>query len=94
MDRVFKKKEDIITRDIVGETLLVPIRGELANMQKLFALEDVAAFVWEHLDGKKALDEILEMMTTHFDVDFEEAKTDLVEFIDALSAADLIEQKK
>lgn len=93
MDRIFKKKEDIVSREIVGETLLVPIRGELANMQKLFALEDVGATIWELLDGKKTLGEILELITDSFDVTPEEAHADLLEFIDDLSEKGLIELK-
>jgi Coenzyme PQQ synthesis protein D (PqqD) len=93
MDRIYCKKENIITREIVGETLLVPIRGELANMQKLFALEDVSAFIWEELDGVKTLGFILERVTDSFEVDRRGAETDLVEFIDALEAAELIEEK-
>ena len=92
MNRVFRKKEDIVTRNIVGETLLVPIRGELANMQRLFALEKVSAFIWGQLDGVNTLGDILERITDSFEVDRREAETDLMEFIEALETAELIQE--
>jgi len=44
----YRHSEDVVTRQIVGETLLVPIRGDLAGSQRLFALDAVGEFIWHH----------------------------------------------
>jgi hypothetical protein len=46
---VYRKKKDLVTREIAGETLIVPTRGNLADMQRIFALNGVAGFIWQHL---------------------------------------------
>jgi hypothetical protein len=91
LDSIFRKKDDIVTRLIAGETLLVPIYGELANMEKIFSLDPVAAFIWEQLDGKKRLKDIRDGLLDAFDVEKEQAETDILEFVGELLEAGLIE---
>ena len=35
---IYKKTQEIIDRRVAGETILVPLRGKLVDMQQLFAL--------------------------------------------------------
>jgi hypothetical protein len=89
-EKRYKKGESIVSRAIVGETLLVPIRGNLADMQKIFSLNDVADYVWDHLDGEKNLIDIRNGILDEFEVSEDEAESDLLEFINELLEADLI----
>lgn len=90
--RVFKKQEDIVHREIAGESILVPIRGKLADMQRLFSLDPVAEHIWQQLNGKRTVDEICKSVFDTFDVKKEQAEADLMEFIDELLAAGLISE--
>jgi hypothetical protein len=94
LDSKFLKREEIVTRRIAGETLLVPIYGDLASMERIFALDPVAEFIWEQLDGEKSLKDIRDGVLGAFDVRKEKAETDIFEFIDELVKADLIVQAK
>jgi len=93
LNMVYQKKENVVTRHIAGETLLVPIYGDIANMEKIFTLDPVAAFIWEHLDGKKSLKDIRDDVLKAFDVEKEQAETDIFEFVDELVEASLIETR-
>lgn len=86
----FKRNEHIVSRAIVGETLLVPIQGHLADMQRIFALNPVADYVWERLDGDTAIDQIAAAVLEEFDVSKNEADGDLVELFEDLIAAELV----
>jgi len=88
--KIFKKRETIVSRFIAGETILVPIRGNLADMEKIFSLEQVGEFIWQQLDGKQDLSDICIRIADVFDVDQETAEADLDAFITELQAADLI----
>lgn len=90
MDPIFRKKEEILTRRIAGETLLVPVSSDLANMERIFMLDTVAAFIWEQLDGTKSLKQIRDKVLDAFDVKKEQAETDISKFIGELLGADLI----
>lgn len=92
IDTVYRKKEKVIARNIAGEDLLVPVRGSLADMQKLFVLEGVGEFIWENLDGRKTVKDILGDLLGSFDGEREQVEKDLVEFVAGLKEADLIEE--
>ena len=91
-DKIYKKKEAVVSREIAEETILVPVRGQLADMQKIFSLNQTAEYIWKNLDGKKTLNEILDELLAHFEVEKGEAETDISEFITDLIDADLIEE--
>ena len=86
----YKKNEEIVTRGIAGETLLVPIKDKLADMQRIFALNSVAEYVWQKLDGEKSLGEIRDDILATFDVEQEQVDADLKEFMAELLDAGLV----
>ncbi len=50
-------------------------------MDSVYTLNETGAFIWEKLDGKSTLAEIISSMQTEFDVDAETAKNDLLAFV-------------
>jgi hypothetical protein len=91
-DKRFKRHDHIVSRAIIGETLLIPISGQLADMQHIFTMNSVAVSIWDQLDGKSSLGEIRDGMIDRFDVQSEEATSDLLDFIHELCDAKLIEE--
>ncbi len=91
-EKVFKKKEEIVSREIAGETILVPISGKLADMQKIFAVDAVAEYIWQQVDGKKDIGMIRDKVVSSFDVDRKQADEDILGFVDQLINAQLIEE--
>lgn len=92
MSAVPKKRSDVLTRQIAGEAIIVPIRGRLADMQNIFAVNVVAEFIWERMDGKRTLDQIAGEVAQHFEVAEDVARSDVAEFVDELSRAGLIDK--
>ena len=90
-NKVFRKSSNIVIRKIADEFFLVPVRGELANMQKIFTLNPVAEYIWKELDNKNLYD-ICRGVTSAFDVKEEQAESDIQEFIAELLDADLIRE--
>ncbi|MCP4656319.1 MAG: PqqD family protein [bacterium] len=88
--QVFRKSDSLVTREIAGETLLVPMRGKLARLQRIFALNPVGAHIWEQLDGTRDLAAIHRSLVETFDVSPEQAEADLVEYVAMLRDAELI----
>ena len=86
----FKKAGEIVSRSIAGETILVPVSGKLADMQRIFALNPVAEFIWKRLDGEKDLSAIRDEILEYFEVGKEQAESDIREFISELLKEKLI----
>jgi hypothetical protein len=89
---VYRCRENLVTREIVGETIIVPISRELADLQKAFSLNATGGFIWERLDGSTSLETIHQAVTEHFKINKKDAWADLVELITDLTRADLIEK--
>lgn len=89
---VYRCRENLVTREIVGETIIVPITGELADLQQVYSLNATGAFVWARLDGNTTLETIRNALTEHFKVTKKAAWADLAELIADLAGAGLIEE--
>jgi hypothetical protein len=89
---VYRRDETLVTRVIADETLLVPVRGTLASLRQIFALNPVAAFAWERIDGSSSVETIVSDVVGHFDVERDRARSDLEELFGSLSAAGLIHE--
>ncbi len=93
MAKVFKKDECIATREVAGETILVPIRGKLAEMQRIFSLNPVARYIWQELNGKRTVEEIRDDVLANFAVEKEQADAEIHQFITELLEAGLIKER-
>lgn len=91
LERVYRKRKDVVSRSIAGEKILVPIRQELADMQRIFSLNSVADCLWEEIDGSKTVKELISNVLDRFDAESEAAETDVNSFLEDLLEADLIE---
>ena len=90
LDSIYKQADNIVTRRVLDETLLVPISGDLASMDELYTLNDTGAFIWQALDGTRPLAEIGQQLAQEYDGPPEEIETDLVEIVRDLIEAGLI----
>mgnify|MGYP000939954654 CR=1 FL=1 len=92
LDAAYRKKHEIVGRDIAGERLLVPVSGRIAELKRIFALSTVAGFIWDRIDGRMSLKDIHGEILDRFGVEPDEAGKDLDEFINQLLQLDLIER--
>lgn len=90
LSRRYRKNPSLVTREIAEETLLVPVKGQLAKLQRIFALNPVAAHIWRQLDEERSLRDVHESILDAFDVEPDEARVDMLEFVGSLCASDLI----
>ncbi len=90
--RVFRQRRDTVTREIAGEVLLVPVRGKLAQLQQIFVLNPVGAYIWRQLDGERDLEAIHRGLVDTFEVAGGEAEVDLFEYLGALEEAGLVSE--
>ncbi|MBI5848188.1 MAG: PqqD family protein [Nitrospirae bacterium] len=92
-EKVFVKNEDIVTRKITGELFIVPVRGKLADMQRIFTLNPVAEYIWHSLDGLTRIEDIRKGILATYDVDEQQIDSDIRDFIAELLEADLIKER-
>ena len=89
-EKIWCPSGHVVTRKIADETILVPVSGNLANMQRIFTINEVGASVWAMMDGKKTEKEIRNALQQVFDVEEVQLNKDLFDFIEQLKQSDLI----
>jgi len=90
LDRIYNKNENFVFRKIEDETILVPIKDNVGDMGSIYNLNEVAAFVWEQLDGKKSLRDIKHRLSEEYEVSAKEAEDDLSEYIAQLKEIEAV----
>jgi Coenzyme PQQ synthesis protein D (PqqD) len=90
MNECYRKSENIVTRRIAGQTLLVPVAANVADLDSLYMLNEMGTRIWELIGSNTTLDKVVETITREYDVEPEEAATSILEFINSLCEARLI----
>ena len=90
IEQSFRRNENFVFRQIDDETILVPIKNNVGDMGSIYNLNEVGAFVWEHLDGDNTLLDIKTMVAEEFEVAPEDAEKDLMEFIGQLAEIEAV----
>ena len=86
----YVQSADVVSRVIAGEHLLVPIRGNIADMDRLFALEGVAVYIWEQLGSPCTVESLAEKVVSVYDVPEECAVEDVTSLLKELERCALV----
>ncbi len=81
-----------MAREIAGEIILVPVRNRVGDLDSIFTLNEVGAFVWGLIGARASGSHIVDAISVEFDVPPAEAERDALEFIASLEAAGLVER--
>ena len=84
LDHRYQRNENFVYRRIEDETILVPIKDNVGDMGSIYNLNDVGAFIWEHLDGERNLQAIKDKILDEYEASPQEAESDLRAFMDDL----------
>lgn len=81
LDKVYKKNDSMVSRKIADEFILVPIRQNVGDLRSIYSLNEVAARIWELIDGKRNTKEIKAKIVEEFEITPEEVEKDLREHL-------------
>jgi hypothetical protein len=85
------RNPSIVSRKIDDEYILVPIRQNVGDLDSIFTLNEVGAFIWELIDGTRGTTAIREALVKEFDVTPERAEADLEYFLGRLTETGTLE---
>jgi hypothetical protein len=90
LDTCFAKENDLVSRDVAGEKIIVPIKGHVGDLEGVYTLNDLGATIWQLINGQTTARELAEAVKNEYDVGAEEAEKDVVDFLRSLEDAGLI----
>jgi hypothetical protein len=90
-NRVYRRSSDVVARQVGHESILVPIRQNVGNLDFVYTLSPVAARIWALLDGSRDIDAIVSELCGEFDVDRDTAMADVAELLTDLAETSLVQ---
>ncbi len=85
LEAVYSISEDVVSREIEGEILIVPLVSGIGDMEdELFNLNESGKAIWQRLDGQKNLKEVVEELSQEFEAPKEEIEQDVKGFMEEL----------
>ena len=90
VDEVYVREESAVTRRIAGETVIVPVRDDVADLDSIYTLNETGTFLWELLDGRHTVGELVEALVARFEVSPEVAGADVTRLIVSLREEGLL----
>jgi coenzyme PQQ synthesis protein D (PqqD) len=84
-------RRSFVTREIGGETLIVPVTGHVMELESIYVLNPVGSRIWELLRSPTTTDQIVAVVAGEFAVSRQDAATDTAEFLESLATRGLIQ---
>jgi hypothetical protein len=89
--RVFAHRGEFALRQVGSESILVPIRNHVGELDSVYVFTSVAARIWALFDGIRDVDSIVTIVCSEYDVEEAVVRADLEELLTSLTSADLVE---
>lgn len=77
----FNKSDDVVTREIEGQVILMPLHSSSRDLNCIYTLNETASNVWSLIDGKTNLSEIKSQLLNKYDVNESKLDKELNEFV-------------
>jgi len=82
----------VVTRKTGNEYVLVTVTNNIADMDSVYTLNETGAFIWEQIDGKRSVHEIINELTNEFEIDDDTATEDVLLFLEDMNKYLIIKQ--
>lgn len=90
MAAVFRHNDSLVTRDLAGEKVIIPVRGKVGDLGSIYTLNAVANDVWVLLDGKRRICDVVNQLQQEYEVDPRTLAVDIQALIADLQQEGLI----
>lgn len=87
----YVQNKEVVARQIEGETIIVPIRKGVGDMNSVYTLNPVGTVLWHYMAEGHTVPEMVERICSEFEVTPGQALGDVEGFIDSLLEEKLIQ---
>lgn len=87
---LLRARNGYVLRDIAGEYLLIPVALQDGSESQIAILNEVGKSLWELLQEEQTVDTMVQGITDSYEVSDEEARADIIDFVNQLSENHLL----
>lgn len=88
----YARNTDYVFRKIVNEMILVPIVQDVADMDCVYALNELGAHVWGQLEQPRSQFELQQAILQEYDAEAKVIESDLAAFLQEMIAVGAIRE--
>ncbi len=85
------RSRSVVSRVIGGETLIVPVRGNVGDLASIYSFNEIGSLIWKLLDIPNDLAGLAAAVEQEYEVDSERARKDVERFVNDMLSAGLVE---
>jgi len=74
-------KSKFVARQVADELVIVPLSGNVAQMNELFTLNETGKFIWENATANNSNASLAQLMIETFEIDESTATSDIEIFL-------------
>ena len=89
-DDCYVRDEHVVTRVIADETIIVPMKQTVEDLKAIFALNEMARVIWERIDGRTSVRELISSIYREYRVSPELLIRDVIELLISFETSGLI----
>ncbi|MEZ7867198.1 MAG: PqqD family protein [Paludibacteraceae bacterium] len=84
IENLYKLKSRFVARKVGNEVVVVPLVNNVAQMERLYTLNETAGFLWENLNETATVESLKTALLENFDVEDSVAEQDIQNFLENL----------
>jgi hypothetical protein len=89
-DTVPRRSENVVFRKVAGEYILVPLVASTTDVESIFNLNETGAAIWDKVDGKKSIRDIVAEIQTEYEMEGDQLERDVISFVDEMAESKLM----
>jgi Coenzyme PQQ synthesis protein D (PqqD) len=86
----FVRNQDVVSRKIDSELIIVPVRSGVGDLNSLYTLNPVGSVLWDFMNERHTVGEMVERVCEEFEVTAAQAQQDIEAFLDSLLEEKLV----
>jgi hypothetical protein len=87
---LYVRSRAVVSRLIAGETLVLPVRGDVGDLASFYTLNETATTIWDALEKPRSLAEICDVIEQKYQTSKEKTETDMLLFMREMRSLGLV----
>ena len=87
---IYVRSRAVVSRLIAGETLVLPVRGDVGDLASFYTLNETATTVWDALEKPRSFAEICDVIEQKYEISKEKAETEMLVFVREMCSLGLV----
>ena len=79
--KLYVRAGAVVTRYIAGETLVLPVRGDVGDLACFYRLNGTGTAIWEALENPKSFKDLCDVIDGRYDIGRKKAEEDVALFV-------------